>query len=281
MVGITSLPFETLSDILSYLPRKQEDQKLYVPQFRPPFDHEAYLLPAYATVCKTWQQHIELQTFQEIVLMNCEVEYWSKIMTESRRSALRVIRYAMVMSQDVNAVCSRGKYFRGEIVEAAEKAFITGITDLFVLLKEWEEDGPLMSLSFEIERSFTYNEGQGFKMSRPGEKFSSNEDHAFNGLRFVGPILQLGSLGDLPTLNSVKRVHFHDMYPICMTPDSMARLAINFSALKILDMKIGSTSSIARYRGLDPEFRYGMCEISNLLLLNYDSTNILALYIRG
>lgn len=137
MAGITSLPFEILSDILSYLPRKQNDQKLYYARrISPAFDHEAYLLPAYATVCKTWQRHIEMQTFQEIVLMSCELEYWSKIMRESRRSALRVIKYAIVMSQDVNVACSRRKYFREGIVEAAETAVIAGITDLFVLLKE-------------------------------------------------------------------------------------------------------------------------------------------------
>ncbi|KFY90973.1 hypothetical protein V498_05744 [Pseudogymnoascus sp. VKM F-4517 (FW-2822)] len=258
MVGITSLPFEILSDILSYLPRKQEDQKLYyAPRYGTPFNHEAYLLPAYTTVCKTWQRHIEMQTFQEIVLMSCELEYWSKIMTESRRSALRVIKYAIVMSQDVNVACSRGKYFGAGIVEVAETAVIAGITDLFVLLKEWEEDGPLMSLSFDIERSFTYNEGQELKMSRLGEQFSSIKDYAFSGLRYITPILQLGSLGGLPTLKSAKTIHFHHMYPICIAPDSMARLAINFSALKILDMKIGSVSSMDRYRGLDPEFRYG------------------------
>lgn len=134
-----------------------------------------------------------------------------------------------------------------------------------------------MSLSFDIERSFTYNEGQEFKMSRLGEQFSLIKDYAFSGLRYINPILQLGPLGGLPTLKSAKTIHFHHMYPICIAPNSMARLAINFSALKILDMKIGSVSSIDRYRGLDPEFRYGMCEIFNLLLLNYDSGNILAL----
>lgn len=110
-------------------------------------------------------------------------------MTESRRSALRVIKYGIAMSQEVDMACSRGRQFKEGIAEAAEKALIAGITNLLVLLKEWEEDGPSMSLSFEILESLTYNKGQEFKMARRREQFCLSKDYASGTLSYKDPPL--------------------------------------------------------------------------------------------
>ena len=293
MTGITSLPPEILAHILSYLPRKQdkhreqEEQEAQVEQYGQPgqdrqgehphnqdarceqdkFDSDLtkqsselpVYLPSYSTVCKTWHQQVELQTFREIDVMSSELEYLSKIMTESRRSTLRVMNYSIVMSKDVEMACAKGKEFTGEVEEAVEKAFTAAITELFVLLQEWEDENPLISLSMMITDIYTYNDGQREKATRCREQWNSIEKDMFKP---YSRLLQLGSLDDLPKLKSVARLQVGSGN-LHMTEDSMTRLAMKFPALKALDLQIGHMTWYAEGnnwgRELVPELRYRMC----------------------
>lgn len=81
-------------------------------------------------------------------------------MTNSRRSALKMIEYGVAMSNDFDEICSRGIDFPEEARETAEKSFTADIANLFALLKEWEDNDPSMSLSLEILQFYTYKMGQ-------------------------------------------------------------------------------------------------------------------------
>jgi hypothetical protein len=300
MSGIASLPPEILAHVLSYLPRKQDklrEQEEQDNQVEPLEQAEQLqkqdklcglceqekrsseppvYLPSYASVCKTWQHQVELKTFREIDVMSSELEYLSKIMTESRRPALRVIEYSIVMSEDVKTACSEGTKLTGEaekvVEEVVEKEFTAAITELLVLLQEWEDSNPLMSVSIKITHIYSYDDGQGKKTTRCGDQWSSTEQDMFiHTFKPYSRLLHLGSLDDLRRLKSVTKLQV-GMGNLNMTEDSMARLAMKFRALKALDLQIGHMAWYAEGtnwgREFVPELRYRMCEYFHLLLHN-------------
>ncbi|OBT74511.1 hypothetical protein VF21_06908 [Pseudogymnoascus sp. 05NY08] len=257
MAGITSLPPEILSDILSYLPRKRDDIHKY--PTNPPSNVSANL-PVYATVCKAWQQHVESQTFREICVISCELEYWSKIMTESRRSALREIKYGIVISEDAEAAYSRGLRFIRKALEATERAFTAAITEFFVLLEKWEEHTPSMSLSLEITDFHFYSNGQLERKLRLKEIEYSSYLNAYclsiSLLDLINPDVQLGPVDDLPKSKSVTSLHLGQLSDqLHMTEDSTTRLAMKFPALKKLHLELGDMHC---HNLVEPDFRYGM-----------------------
>lgn len=302
MAGITSLPPEILAQILSHIPRKrdklrkQEDQDDQIepveqdgqgehPQnqdehcvlceqeksntdpanhpTKQPFELSVYL-PSCAAVCKAWQQQVELQTFREISVMSCELEYLSEIITESRISALRTLKYSIAMSKDVEMACSKRPEVEGEVNETVQKASTAAITDLFMLLQAWEDDNSLVSLSMKIAHLYSYNDGQREKATRCGEHWDSIENDTYT---LHDRLLNLGPLDSLPKLKSVTRLQVGSGR-IHMTEDSMARLATKFPALQILDLQIGHVTWYMEAsnwrRELVPELRYRMCEYFDL-----------------
>src|SRR5690554_3342203 len=102
MATISSLSPETLSHILSYLPRDHDTLPARLARVANHGPVKAPSeLPAYATVCRDLQQHIERRTFRQIILPNTQLEYFSKVVTGSRRAALREIKYQIRMSDPV------------------------------------------------------------------------------------------------------------------------------------------------------------------------------------
>lgn len=232
-----------------------------------PFELSVYL-PSCAAVCKAWQQQVELQTFREISVMSCELEYLSEIMTESRISALRTLKYSIAMSKDVEIACSKMPEVEKEVNEAIQKASMAAITDVFMLLQDWENDNPLMSLSMKVAHLFSYNDGQREKAMRCGEQWDSIENNVYT---LYDRLLHLGPLDNLPKLKSVTRLQVGSGR-MHMTEDSMARLATKFPALQILDLQVGYVTWFMEAsnwrRELVPELRYRMCEYFDLLLPN-------------
>lgn len=258
MAGITSLPPEILAHILSYLPRKKDklrDQDEQDDQVEP-LEQDAsdddltkrsseppVYLPSYAIVCKAWQHQVESKTFREIDVMSSELECLSRIMTESRRPALRVVKYSIAMSEDVKTACSEGKQLTGEVEkvleEVVEKAFTAAITELLVLLQDWEDSNPLMSVSIKITHLYSYDDGQTKETMRCGDQWSSTEKDMFiHMFKPYNRLLHLGPLDDLPRLKSVTKLQL-GMENLNITEDSMPRLAMKFRALRALDLQFG------------------------------------------
>ncbi|KFY17143.1 hypothetical protein V492_00876 [Pseudogymnoascus sp. VKM F-4246] len=247
MARITSLPPEILLDILSYLPHKI----LWESRSNTP------CLSVYATVCKRWQQLVELRTFQEIVVKSCELEYLSTIMTERRRSALKSLNYSIALSQEVDDICSKGTDFQDEAVEAAEESFKAGLVNLVTLLKEWETYDPSMSLGLEITEFTTYERGQETKMARcNGKRLNSPYGYYLGDFRLGHLLLQLRQSDDLPKLKSVATLYISGYDPICMTADSMTRIAIDFSSLTTLCLQLNGQQCNDFAKGYVQEFWY-------------------------
>lgn len=204
--------------------------------------------------------------------MSSELKYLLKIMTESRRPALRVVEYSIDMSEDVKTACSEGTELTGEIEGGVEKAATAAIAELFVLLEEWEDGNSLMSLSIKITDLYSYDDGQRKNATRCGYQWSSSKKDMF--IYMFKPnsrLLHLGPLDDLPRLKSVAKLQV-GRGNLHMTEDSISRLAMKFPALKALDLQICHMTWYAEgsYLGreLVPELRYRMCGNFHVLLYN-------------
>ncbi|KFX96812.1 hypothetical protein V490_03128 [Pseudogymnoascus sp. VKM F-3557] len=243
MVGIGSLPTEILSDILSYVRQGGS--------YDDPFSTSPYLclLP---TVCKTWQQHVELQTFRDITLSSCELEAWSRMMTTSRRSVLKKITYCISMPPAVNEAFLKGEQFAEDVQEAAQRASASGIADLFMLLKKWEEDSPLMSLSLDIRYSCTYSKLRRSKMERRGELLDPTGQYASN----TSSAINAPTLDNLPNLKSVKRLYITGQCTEYETTESILKIAAKLSALTILDLSLDDMEWVNLDEELVSKFRY-------------------------
>lgn len=248
MATISSLSTEILADILSYIPRyhgnlMRAGDILPGSRIIPPSPSK---LPPYATVCKTWQWHIEQRTFRGINLLSTELEYFSKVMTGNRKAALRAVQYHIVLPEYDDAAC--------EVVETEEdrevnnSVFTTAIVELFRVVKGWEEeekelsgrDG-LVPLSLEISQIYSPSDAQ--KQNKTlyrelGEAVNPRERRDLLEERHWNSWLRLGQLEDVPELKSVAKYHFRPTYPRAVRAESIARLANKFPALEKLAIQI-------------------------------------------
>ena len=137
-----------------------------------------------------------------------------------------------------------------------DKAFTTAITPLLELLLKWEEDGPLMSLSLDILRVYSYKEGQRVKMARCREQWNSIKEDTPDMFKKPRHIFRPGPLDDLPELKRVTKLHVHPSYSSDTAIYSMTSLAMKFSALKVLNLELCDTQWNDWGEELVPEFRH-------------------------
>jgi hypothetical protein len=166
------------------------------------------------------------------------------------------------MPPAVNEAFLKGEQFAEDVQQTAQRASVSGIADLFMLLKKWEEDGPLMSLSLDIRYSCTYSKMQESQMARRGELLDPTGQYASN---MFNAIINAPTLDNLPNLKSVKRLHITGKCTEYETTESILKIAAKLSALTMLDLSLDDMEWVNLDEGLVSKFRYGTCDIFDLL----------------
>ncbi|KFY14989.1 hypothetical protein V492_02294 [Pseudogymnoascus sp. VKM F-4246] len=285
MATIASLSPETLAQILSYIPRDHDNLIARLARIRDggpikPISE----LPPYATVCKTWQWHIEQRTFREINLPSSELEYFSRILTGYRRAVLREVKYRVVLPEYDDAACAVVE--TDEDKKANDTAFTTAITELFRILKGWEdEDEKELSgkglcaregwvpLSLEISRIYSPSDANRknrdlLKEQRMAVERGERSD-LFEG-RYCDSWLRLGPLEGVPELKRVVEYVVSPTYPRPVEAESIVRLAAKFPALERLDLEIMERSEDVEVRRKDRhDFALALFSLSSLPLTSF------------
>lgn len=272
MATIASLSPETLAQILSYIPRDHDNLMVRLARIRDggPIKPTSEL-PPYATVCKTWQWHIEQRTFREINLPSSELEYFSKLLTGYRRAALREVKYQVVLPEYDDAAC--GVVETEEDKKVNNTAFTTAVTELFRLVKGWEEEDEqelsgkglsvsegLVPLSLEMSQIYSPSDAKKRNSGLLREQHMAvqrgDRSDLFDG-RHCDSWLRLGPLEGVPELKRVTKYTVSPSYPRPVEAESIARLAKKFPALEKLDLQIMERSEDFEVRRKD---RYGTYE---------------------
>lgn len=282
MATITSLSPETLAQILSYIPRDHDNLMVRLARIRDggPIKPVSEL-PPYATVCKTWQWHIEQRTFRKINLPSSELEYFSKLLTGHRRAALKEVKYHVVLPEYDDAACA--------VVETAEDknvnnmAFTTAVAELFRLVKGWEEEDEkelsekgssaregLVPLSLEMSQIYSPSDAKKrniglLKEQRMAVERGERSD-LFEG-RHCDSWLRLGPLDGIPELRRVTQYVVSPSYPRPVEAESIARLANKFPALEKLDLQIMERSEDFEVRRKDRHGTYEHLSFALLILV--------------
>ncbi|OBT65962.1 hypothetical protein VE03_03138 [Pseudogymnoascus sp. 23342-1-I1] len=285
MATIASLSPETLAHILSYIPRDHDNLVVRLARIRDggPIKPTSEL-PPYATVCKTWQWHIEQRTFREINLPSSELEYFSKLLTGYRRAALREVKYQVVLPEYDDAAC--GLVETEEDKEANNTAFTTAVTELLRLVKGWEEEDEkelsgkglsaregLVPLSLEMSQIYSPSDAKKRNSGLLREQRIAVErgerSDLFEG-RHCDSWLRLGPLEGVPELKRVTKYTVSPSYPRPVEAESIARLAEKFPALEKLSLQIMERSEDLEVRRKDRyDFAIALLSLSSLPLTSF------------
>lgn len=253
MATIASLSPETLAQILSYIPRDHDNLMVRLARIRDggPIKPTSEL-PPYATVCKTWQWHIEQRTFREINLPSSELEYFSKLLTGYRRAALREVRYQVVLPEYDDAACGLEETEEDKKVNNA--AFTTAVAELLRLVKGWEDEDEkelsgkglnaregLVPLSLEMSQIYSPSDAK----KRDSGLLKQQRIEVADGIRsdlfeerHCDSWLRLGPLDGVPELKRVTKYAVSPSYPRPVEAESIVRLANKFPALEKLELQI-------------------------------------------
>ncbi|OBT95472.1 hypothetical protein VE01_05177 [Pseudogymnoascus verrucosus] len=285
MATIASLSPETLAQILSYIPRDHDNLIVRLARIRDggPIKPVSEL-PPYATVCKTWQWHIEQRTFREINLPSSELAYFSKLMTGHRRATLREVKYQVALPEYDDAACAVVETEEDKRVNDA--SFTTAITELFRLVKRWEEEDEqelsrtgsrasegLVPLSLEMSQIYSPSDPKKRSREILSEQHRAVERgerrDLFEG-RYCDSWLRLGPLDGVPELKRVTKYAVSPSYPRPVEAESIARLAKKFPALEKLDLQIMERSEDFEVRRKDRyDFAVALLSLSSLPLTSF------------
>lgn len=134
MSPIENLSWELLGLILSFVP-KNDDPLDRNPGLTP---ESPSILPLYATVCKSWVDHIERRTFQTIRLKSTELEEFSGLLNSRRVAALSRLSYEVVLPTYSENACAKFETQKDQ--ENNDIAFTDAIVSLFKCIKSWDMD---------------------------------------------------------------------------------------------------------------------------------------------
>ena len=131
-VGIVSLSQETISLIVSYLQRWEHEDRANSSE------RGRALLPAYATISPSWQYAIERQTFREVAVKSIEIDEFSRIVVQHRRTLLRRLELDVVLPTYTDGACA--KFETEEDKQINNQVFTKAVKDLLALLRSWHDE---------------------------------------------------------------------------------------------------------------------------------------------
>ena len=130
--GIAELSQEIISLVASYLQRWEHQGRANISE------RGQALLPAYATISRSWQYAIERQTFREIAIKSNELVDFSRIVVSHRREFLRRVELIVILPTYTDKACA--KFETDEDKQLNNQVFTKAIKDLLALLRSWHDE---------------------------------------------------------------------------------------------------------------------------------------------
>ena len=130
--GIASLSQEIISLVASYLQRWEHNDSANISE------RGRALLPAYATISRSWQYAIERQTFREIAIKSTELVDLSHIVVNHRRKSLRRLELIVILPTYTDKACA--KFETNEDTQSNNQVFTKAIQNLLALLRSWHDE---------------------------------------------------------------------------------------------------------------------------------------------
>ena len=130
--GMGILSQEIISLIASYLPRWEHNDRANISE------RGRALLPAFATISRSWQHAIEYQTFREMTIKSNELVEFSHIVVNHRRNLLRRLEINVILPTYTERACAKFEIY--EDTQLNNLAFTKAIKDLLVLLRSWHDE---------------------------------------------------------------------------------------------------------------------------------------------
>lgn len=113
-------------------------------------------LPPYATLSKRWKDAVEFITFHTLRVRSDQLDDFRKRLTGNRRSYLRRLIYIVVLPEYPKEVYNRVETTQEQ--QENSEAFTQAISELFSILKSWEDEGLQSTLCLEFPYESTYSQ---------------------------------------------------------------------------------------------------------------------------
>lgn len=234
-VGIANLPQEIIYLVASYLQRWDHEDCADI------FERGRALLPAYATISRSWQHAIEFQTFREIAVKSTEIENFSRIVVNRRRKLLRRLQLNVILPTYTDKACA--KFETEKDKQSNNQVFTKAIKDLLALLWSWHDEFQTTGhdSNAPIEQSLRLCIGDCYspkdcryrgweKYQRDRHEWELGRRHDLFQHRYESSLLQLESIEgmqEIPQISSFHKSPGHRM----IEPRSLARIASKFPNL--------------------------------------------------
>ena len=113
-------------------------------------------LPPYATLSRKWRDAVEFITFHTLRVRSDQLDDFRRRLTGNRRSYLRRLIYIVVLPEYPKEVYNRVETTQEQ--QENSKAFTQAISDLFSILKNWEDEGLQSTLCLEFPYESAYSQ---------------------------------------------------------------------------------------------------------------------------
>ena len=233
--GIANLSQEIISLIASYLQRWEHDDRANISE------RGRVLLPAYATISRSWQYAIECHTFREIAMKSTEMADFSHILVNHRRKLLRRLELNVILPTYTDKACA--KFETDEDRQSNNQVFTKAIKSLFALLRSWHDESQMTGNHSHapIQQSLLLCIGDCYSPKdwryRDWEKYQEDRHewqlgrrHDLFQHRYESSLLQLGSIEGIKEVPQISSFH-KSPSSRRIEPRSLAMIASRFSNL--------------------------------------------------
>ena len=210
--GMGTISQEITSLITSYLPRWEHNDRANISE------RGRALLPAFATISRSWQHAIEYQTFREITIKSNELVELSYIVVNHHGKLLRLLEVNVILPTYTERACAKFEIYKD--TQFNNLAFTKAIKDLLVLLRSWHDECRPTSNDNEAspQRSLRLCIGDCYSLMdcryRGWEKYQEDRRESELGRRhdlfqhrYESSLLQLESIEGIPEIPQISSFH--------------------------------------------------------------------------
>ena len=270
-VGISSLSQEIISLVASYLQRWEHEDRANISE------RGRALLPAYATISRSWQYAIERQTFREVTLKSIQIDELSRTVVKHRRKFLRRLELNVVLPTYTEGACA--KFETEKDTQINNQVFTKAVKDLLALLRSWHDEFETMRLENDspLEQSLCLCIGDCYSPMDCGYRGWGMEwdpEHPYDLFqhRYESSLLQLESIEGIQEVPQVSSFH-KAMGTRNIEPRSLAMIATRFHNLDSLRWRLQDNEKNDPRLRQQTRFGESLEEISSLGLYNTKLTD--------